>query len=91
MCDNQDYLLRIYISVGGRVELEFPSTSPAYVDSSIPTAMCAHRHTGEDGPCITGRNQLKFEHGQIDGLVQERHNSSGLVMEIRFSCTNPSK
>ena len=26
----------------------------------------------------------------IDGLVQERHNSSALAMEIRLSCTNPS-
>ena len=28
---------------------------------------------------------------QIDGLVQERHNSSALAMELRFSCTNPSE
>ena len=27
---------------------------------------------------------------QIDGLVQERHNSSALAMELRLSCTNPS-
>ena len=26
----------------------------------------------------------------IDGLVQERFNSSALVMELRLSCTNPS-
>ena len=26
----------------------------------------------------------------IDGLVQERHNSSTLAMKIRLSCTNPS-
>ena len=26
----------------------------------------------------------------IDGLVQERRNSSALAMELRFSCTNPS-
>ena len=30
---------------------------------------------------------LKF---QIDGLVQERHNSSALAMELRLSSTNPS-
>ena len=35
-------------------------------------------------------------HGQlyiilyIDGLMQERHNSSALAMELRLSCTNPS-
>ena len=27
----------------------------------------------------------------IDGLVQERRNSSALAMELRLSCTNPSK
>ena len=26
----------------------------------------------------------------IDGLVQERHNSSVLAMELCLSCTNPS-
>ena len=30
-------------------------------------------------------------HSQIDGLVQERRNSSALAMELSFSCTNPSK
>ena len=29
--------------------------------------------------------------GKIDGLVQERCNSSALAMELRLSCTNPSK
>ena len=28
---------------------------------------------------------------QIDGLVQERRNSSALAMELRLSCINPSK
>ena len=28
---------------------------------------------------------------EIDGLVQERRNSSALAMELRLSCTNPSK
>ena len=28
--------------------------------------------------------------GDIDGLVQERRNSSALAMELRLSCTNPS-
>ena len=30
-------------------------------------------------------------YGQIDGLVQERCNSSALAMELRLSCTNPAK
>ena len=25
----------------------------------------------------------------IDGLVQERHNSTALAMELRLSCTDP--
>ena len=29
--------------------------------------------------------------GQIDGLVQDCSNSSALAMELRLSCTNPSK
>ena len=28
---------------------------------------------------------------QIDGLVQERRNSSALASKLRLSCTNPSK
>ena len=28
---------------------------------------------------------------QIDGLIQERRNSSALAMELRLSCINPSK
>ena len=28
---------------------------------------------------------------QIDGLMQERHNSIGNALELRLSCTNPSK
>ena len=32
-----------------------------------------------------------FPHHKIDGLVQERFNSSALAMELRLSCTNPLK
>ena len=28
-------------------------------------------------------------HDDIDGLVQDRRNSSALAMELRLSCTNP--
>ena len=31
----------------------------------------------------------KYGQQQIDGLVQERRNSSALAMELRLSCTNP--
>ena len=29
-------------------------------------------------------------HVHIDGLVQERRNSSALAIELRLTCTNPS-
>ena len=32
-----------------------------------------------------------MQYYDIDGLVQERRNSSALAMELRLSCTNPSK
>ena len=35
-------------------------------------------------------NQNQCWSRYIDGLVQERHNSSASAMELRFSCTNPS-
>ena len=42
-------------------------------------------------------NQEQWKHNNsylvevnIDGLVQERHNSSALAMELRLSCINPS-
>ena len=28
--------------------------------------------------------------GNLDGLLQERHNSIANALELRFSCTNPS-
>ena len=33
--------------------------------------------------------KLTLEHDNIDKLVQERHNSSALAMELRLSCINP--
>ena len=38
-------------------------------------------------------NMVGFHHQKsenIDGLVQNRRNSSALAMELRFFCTNPS-
>ena len=34
---------------------------------------------------------MKIHDSQTDGLLQERRNSSALVMELRLSCTEPSK
>ena len=33
---------------------------------------------------------IMSQHQYIDGLVQERRNSSALAMELRLTCTNPS-
>ena len=47
------------------------------------------------GQVLTGLLQsmepVKKRYGQIDGLVQERRNSSVLAMELRLSCTKPSR
>ena len=40
------------------------------------------------GWVITQSNGRRVLH--IDGLVQDRRNSSALAMEVRLSCTNPS-
>ena len=32
---------------------------------------------------------LEFDMGNINGLMQERRNSSALAMELHLSCTNP--
>ena len=40
--------------------------------------------------CIVA-GKLCYLQNQIDGLVQERRNSNALTMELRLSCTNPSK
>ena len=37
--------------------------------------------------CDSSWNNTRYD---IDGLVQERRNSSALAMELRLSCTNPS-
>ena len=46
-------------------------------------------------PAMVTRSVHTFAHVtygnlHIDGLVQERRNSSALTMELRLSCTNPS-
>ena len=39
---------------------------------------------------MEGRTLESLQHNDIDGLVQERRNSSAFAMELRLSCTNPS-
>ena len=39
---------------------------------------------------VRGQHYNTLEWHYIDGLVQERRNSSALAMELRLSCTNPS-
>ena len=38
----------------------------------------------------TAAGRTKIQYNYFDGLVQERHNSSALAMELHLSCTNPS-
>ena len=40
---------------------------------------------------MAGRISYSWWCHEIDGLVQERRNSSALAMELRLSCTNPLK
>ena len=39
--------------------------------------------------CCSELSPHKDTHNHIEGLVQERCNSSALAMELRLSCTNP--
>ena len=40
--------------------------------------------------CLS-HHDIKTPKHQVDGLVQERRNSSALAMELRLSCTKPSR
>ena len=40
--------------------------------------------------CLTSKKHSYYK-DEIDGLVQERRNSSALAMELRLPCTNPRK
>ena len=46
-------------------------------------------HLGPTGPRWAPCWPHKLCYLVVDGLVQERHNSSALAMELRLSCTNP--
>ena len=54
----------------------------SYIDDMSVSG--ASRHRSQGGSEATTINQ-------IEGLVQKRRNSSALAMELRLSCTNPSK
>ena len=47
-------------------------------------------HWNETGSWIPSSGKRRTFLAYIDGLVQERGNSSALAMELRLSCTNPS-
>ena len=44
----------------------------------------------KSGQAHEQQNMRIFYEFHIDGLVQERRNSSAFAMELRLSCTNPS-
>ena len=43
-----------------------------------------------DFAIVMNEVMIAWKQHHIDGLVQERRNSSALAMELRLSCTNPS-
>ena len=44
----------------------------------------------EGGEPLPEPGMTQFTDENIDGLVQERRNSSAWAMELRLSCTDPS-
>ena len=63
------------------------------VSLGVPSALSAKLR---QSACLPFAHQLAvlcllwYSQHQFDGLVQERHNSSALAMELHFSFTNPS-
>ena len=43
----------------------------------------------DGGNMTSDKCQTMMTDSDIDGLMQERHNSSALEMELHFSCLNP--
>ena len=64
----------------------------AFIEYDLPEAASLALEQ-MNGVMIGGRNikvRISDKHLHIDGLVQEKHNSRALAMELRLSCTNPS-
>ena len=71
------YAVSSYMEQCGKIWLYY------YRSSHI---LCLYSHNSEN----TLTTLLKHDfHYHIDGLVQERCNSIGNALELRFSCTNP--
>ena len=53
--------------------------------------MCWRNHINFERICtiIQAYGSMVNQQDEIDGLVQERRNSSALALELRLSCTNP--
>ena len=47
----------------------------------------SHSEEGPGSPHMWVLGSCKYTQVQVFGLVQERHNSSALAMELRLSCT----
>ena len=60
------------------------SFSRQFAKSSPHTMQFSRDNWNNTAVCVYTHNIY------IDGLVQERRNSSALAMELRLSCTNPS-
>ena len=54
------------------------------------TVMCMAKLSSDMVSVISDMSDDNLVITRIDGLVQERRNSSALAMELRLSCTKPS-
>ena len=83
-------------------EIKFTKDTPHLtLSGKLCSVYC--KDLGENWPRYKGTAQYSFilkkkkqknktaAQGQINGLVQERHNSIVDALELRLSCTNPSK
>ena len=67
-----------------------PRLCPGYHRGNVRLMECSQLHwdiNWNSSACISTYDIYKR---YINGLVQERRNSSALAMELRLSCTNPS-
>ena len=63
----------------------------SYLEVDLAWMCLQMKRNGIEGGNKHAKIKVCCNEHQIDGLVQERHHSSALAMELRLSCTNPSK
>ena len=75
-------------SIANALELYFSCTNPSAYWNRYEWSQPGtnHNKTQQSANCEYNSWDVLY----IDGLVQERRNSSAIAMELRLSCTNPS-